>query len=127
MTCTNVHCTKTSTFSYSVKPYYAWGGCGGHFSKWPLSQKIRGTEPSMSTLVYGFVGRRFQKKYCRIHHHIVSVTLEAILKNGGHFQSITSISETKRSRAFNTTGTGHVKTIIIIYHTVVRQTAKIDD
>ena len=42
-----------------------------------------------------------ETKYCRIHHHIVSVIFEAILKNGGHFQSITSISETKRSRAFN--------------------------
>ena len=38
---THVHYTKTSKFSYSAKPDYAWGGCGGHFPKWPLSQKLR--------------------------------------------------------------------------------------
>ena len=34
----------------------------------------------MLTLCIGFVGRRFQKKYCRIHHAIVSAILEAILQ-----------------------------------------------
>ena len=33
----------------------------------------------MLTLCIGFVGRRFQKKYCRIHHAIISAILEAIL------------------------------------------------
>ena len=45
-----------------------------------LSQKIRGPEHSFSTLCLGFVGRGFQKKYCRIHHAIESTILEAILK-----------------------------------------------
>ena len=54
------------------------------------SQKLRGAEPSMSILSIGFVERRFHKKYCRIHHAIVFVILEAIKKHGGHFQSITS-------------------------------------
>ena len=43
-----------------------------------ISQKLRGVEPSISTLCLGFVGRGFQKKYCRIHHAIVSAILEAI-------------------------------------------------
>ena len=52
-----------------------------------LSQKLRGAEPSMLTLCIGFVGRRFQEKYCLIHHAIVYAILEAILqKNGDHFQ-----------------------------------------
>ena len=34
----------------------------------------------MLTLCIGFVGRRFQKKYCRIHHAIASAILEAILQ-----------------------------------------------
>ena len=33
----------------------------------------------MLTLCIGFEGRRFHKKYCRIHHSIVSAILEAIL------------------------------------------------
>ena len=45
-----------------------------------LSQKLRGAEPSMSTLCIGFVGHRFQTTYCRIYHAIVSVILEVILK-----------------------------------------------
>ena len=43
-----------------------------------ISQKLRGVEPSLSTLYIGFLGRRFQKKYCRIHNVIVSAILEAI-------------------------------------------------
>ena len=43
-----------------------------------ISQKIRGVESSLSTLYIGFLGLRFQKKYCRIHHAIVSAILEAI-------------------------------------------------
>ena len=43
-----------------------------------ISQKLRGVEPSLSTLYIGFLGHRFQKKYCRIHHAIVSAILEAI-------------------------------------------------
>ena len=98
---THVHYTKTSKFSYSAKPDYAWGGCGGHFPKWPLSQKLRDAEPSTLTVYIGFVRRRFQKKYCETYHTALSDIVKAILQNGGHFQSNTSISETKRHRAFN--------------------------
>ena len=58
---------------------------GGHLYKMAviyrvirLSQILRGAEPSNSTLCVGFVGRGFQKKYCRIHHAIVSTIFEAI-------------------------------------------------
>ena len=71
------------------------------FSKWPLYQKRRGAEPSISTLYIGFVRRILQKKYCQVYHTILSEIVKAILQNGGHFQRITSISETKRRRAFN--------------------------
>ena len=43
-----------------------------------ISLKLRGVEPSLSTLYIGFLGRRFQKKYCQIHHAIGSAILEAI-------------------------------------------------
>ena len=66
---THVHYTETSNFSYCSKPDYAWGGCGSHFPKWPLSPKLRGTEPSISTRYIGFVRRIFQKKYCQMYHH----------------------------------------------------------
>ena len=85
---THVHYTKTSKSSYSAKPDFACGGCGGHFPKWPLSQKLRGAEPSISTLYIGFVRRRFQKKYCQMYHTILSDIVNVILQNGGHFQSI---------------------------------------
>ena len=98
---THVHYTKTSKFSYSAKPDYAWGGCGGHFPKWPLSHKLRGSEPSNSTLYICFVRRRFQKKYCQMYHPILSDIVKPILQNGGHLQSNTSISEHKRRRASN--------------------------
>ena len=54
-----------------------------------ISQKLGGVALSLSTLhVYiGFLGRRFQKHYFRIHHAIVSAILEPILKNGRHLQS----------------------------------------
>ena len=97
---THVHHTKTSKFSYSAKPDYAWGGCGGHFPTWPLSQKLRGAEPSTLTVYTGFVRRRYQKKYCEMYHATLSDIVNAILQNGGHFQSNTSISETKMRRAF---------------------------
>ena len=32
------------------------------FQKWPLSQNLRGAEPSTLTVYIGFVRRRFQKK-----------------------------------------------------------------
>ena len=43
-----------------------------------ISLKLRGVEPSLSTLYIGFLGRRFQKTYCQIHHAVVSAILEAI-------------------------------------------------
>ena len=95
---THVHYTKTSKFSHSAKPDYAWGDCGGHFPKWPLSHKLRGAEPSTLTVYIGFVRRIFKKKYCEMYHTTI---VKAISQNGGHFQSNTSISETKRRRAFN--------------------------
>ena len=53
----------------------------------------------MLILCIGFVGRRFQKNYCQMYHTILSDFVNAILQNGGHFQSNTSISEPKRRRA----------------------------
>ena len=50
-----------------------------------LSQKLRGTEPSMLTLYTGFVGCRIQKKYCRIDHANVSAILEVILQKWRQF------------------------------------------
>ena len=45
----------------------------------------------MLTIDIGFVGRRFQKKYCQIHHAIISAILEAIFqKMAAFFQSNTS-------------------------------------
>ena len=41
------------------------------------------------------------RKVMALYYAIVYIILEAILKNGGHFQSSTSISETKRHIAFN--------------------------
>ena len=58
-------------------------------------------EPAISTLDRGFVRRRFQKNYFQMYHTILSDIVKVILQNGGHFQSITSISETKRCKAFN--------------------------
>ena len=62
-----------------------------------LSQKVGGAELSISTLCLGFVGRGFQKK------NIAEYTMplyppfwRPFKKDGGHFQSSTSISETKR-------------------------------
>ena len=54
--------------------------------------------------------RRFQKKYCHnmMYHNTLSDIVKAILQNGGHFQSNTSISETKRHRAFNVDSIGFV-------------------
>ena len=50
-----------------------------------LSQNQRGAEPPMFTLCIGFVGRRFQKKYCQLHHAITSAILEAIFKKMAAF------------------------------------------
>ena len=56
---------------------------------------------NVDSIIIGFVRRRFQKKYCDMYHPTLSDIVKAILQNGGHFQSITSISETKSRRAFN--------------------------
>ena len=50
-----------------------------------LAQNLRGAEPPMLTLCIGIVGRRFQKKYCQIHHAIIYAILEAIFKKGRPF------------------------------------------
>ena len=74
---------------------------GGYFQRnMPISETKR-RRVSIFTLCLCFVGHRLHRKYCRIHHAISSTILEAILQNCGHFQSKTSISETKRCRAFN--------------------------
>ena len=39
----------------------------------------------MLTLCIGFVGRRFQKMYCQIHHAIISAILEAICQKIAFF------------------------------------------
>ena len=52
-----------------------------------ISQKLKGVALSLSTPYIGFLGRRFQKNYCRIYHAIVSAILKPIFKNGRHFQS----------------------------------------
>ena len=68
-----------------------------------LSQKLRGIEPLLSTLynIIGFLGRTFQKKYCRINHAIYPPFWSPFKQNGRHFRSNTSISETKKHIAFN--------------------------
>ena len=77
---THVHNTKKSKFSYSAKPDVPHGAFGGHFKKWPLCHDISETKRRRAIIVdsIGFLGRRFQKKYCQIHHAIVSAILEAI-------------------------------------------------
>ena len=53
----------------------------------------------MLTLCISFVGRRFQKKYYRIHHAIVSAILEAIFtKMATIFNVMRVIFETMRQR-----------------------------
>ena len=61
-----------------------------------LSQKLRGAEPSISTLCLCFVGRGFQKKYCRIHHAIVSIILEAELKKMAAISKVARLSQKLR-------------------------------
>ena len=78
------------------------GGCGGYFPKWPLSQKLRGAEPSTLTLYIGFVTRRFQKKYCQMYHTTLSDIVKVILQNGRISKVIRlSQKQTKRRRSFN--------------------------
>ena len=50
-----------------------------------LSQNLRGAEPPVLILCIGFVGRRCQKKYCQIHHAIMSAILEAIFQKMAAF------------------------------------------
>ena len=62
-----------------------------------LSQNLRGAEPPILTLCIGFVRRRFQKKYCQIHHAIISAILEAIFrKMAAFFKVIRVIFENVR-------------------------------
>ena len=51
---------------------------GGHFQKnRPVSETKR-RRVSILTLCLCFVGHRFHRKYCRMHHAIASTILEAI-------------------------------------------------
>ena len=61
-----------------------------------LSQKLRGAEPSILTLYLGFVGRGFQKKYCRIHHAILSNIFGAIKKNMAAISKVVRLSQKLR-------------------------------
>ena len=63
-----------------------------------ISQKLRGVALSLSTPYIGFLGRRFQKNYCRIYHAIVSAILEPILKMAAISQVNWLILETLRHR-----------------------------
>ena len=60
-----------------------------------ISQKLRGVALSLSTLYVGFLGRRFQKNYCRIQHAIVSAIF---LKMATICKVICLILETLRHR-----------------------------
>ena len=74
---------------------------GGHFqSITSISETKRRRAFNVDSNI-GFVGRRFQKKYCQMYHTILSDIVKPIFKNGGHFQNNTSISEPKRRRASN--------------------------
>ena len=74
---------------------------GGHLQRnRPISETKR-RRVSILTLCLCFVGHRFYRKYCRIHHAIASTIWKPFKKHGGHFQSNTSISETMGRRAFN--------------------------
>ena len=73
---------------------------GGHFqSITSISETKRRRAFNVDRSALGFVGRRFQKKYCQMYYTILSDMVKPILQNGGHFQSNTSISEPKRRRA----------------------------
>ena len=48
------------------------------------------------TLGLSFVGRRFQIKYCRIHHAIASTILEAIKKNMASISKVIRLSQKLR-------------------------------
>ena len=67
-----------------------------------LSQKVRGAEPSISTICTGFVSRRIQKKSIAEYIMAFYPPLEVIYKNGAIFKLIIMfISKTRRHRAFN--------------------------
>ena len=65
------------------------------------SHKLRGATPSISTLCLDFVGRRFQKRIAEYIMPLYPPFWRQFKQNGGHFQSNTSITQTKRRRAFN--------------------------
>ena len=98
---THVHYTKTSKSSYSAKPDYAWGGCGGHFPKWPLSHKLRGAEPSISTLYNFLWGVDFRKSIAKCTRPFYPTLWTPFYKMAAISKVLRSISVTKRRRAFN--------------------------
>ena len=74
---------------------------GGHFPKIGLSQKLRGAEFQFDYYVYVLWGIYFIE---RIAEYIIPLHppfWKPFRKHGGHVQSNTSISETKRRCAFN--------------------------
>ena len=58
---------------------------GGHLQRNKSILETKRRRASIVTLCLGFVGRRFQRMYCRIHHAIASTILEAILKTWRQF------------------------------------------
>ena len=66
-----------------------------------ISQKLRGVEPSFSTLYIGFLGVDFRKSIAEYIMPLYPPFWRQFIQNGDHLQSNTSISETKRRRAFN--------------------------
>ena len=95
------------------------------------TKRRRSAEPSISTLYIGFVRRRFQKKYCQIYHTILSDIVKAILQNGGHFQSITSISQKLRgaehsmlTQCIGFVGRRFQKNYCQMYHTILSDIVK---
>ena len=64
---------------------------GGHFqSNTSISEPKRRRASNVDSM-YRFVGRRFRKKYCKIHHAIISAILEAI------FQKMAAFSQSNTS------------------------------
>ena len=127
---THVHYTKTSKSSYSAKPDDAWDGCGGHFPKWPPSQKLRGAEPSISTLYIVLWGVDFRKSIAKCTTPFYPKLWPPFYKMAAISKVLRSISETKRCRAFNVDsmyrfcGAQISKNYCQMYHTILSDIVK---
>ena len=118
---THVHDTKKCKFSYSAKPDFPCGAVAGIFKNGryvTISQKLRGLEPSLSNLHIGFLGHRFQKKYCRIHHAIVSA-IYAKYKVIRLSQKLRGAEPSISTLCLGFVGRGFQKKYCRIYHAIV--------